>query len=92
MKKRSLGSIKNFYSKIGVAEIAITANELKLGDEILIIGPKTGVVSEKVISLEVEHQQVESVAKGESVGVKLSSRVRRNDQVFLRQEVEKGED
>lgn len=92
MKKRSLGSIKNFYSKIGVAEIAVTANELKLGDEILIIGPKTGVVSEKVISLEVEHQQVESVAKGESVGVKLSSRVRRNDQVFLRQEVEKGED
>jgi len=92
MKKLSLGSIKNFYSKIGVAEIAVTANELKLGDEILIIGPKTGVVSEKVASLEVEHQRVESAAKGERVGVKLSSRVRRNDQVFLRQEIERGGD
>ena len=92
MRKLSLGSIKNYYSKIGVAEIAVTANELKSGDEILIIGPKTGVVSEKATSLEVEHQRVESAAKGERVGVKLSSRVRRNDQVFLRQEIERGED
>lgn len=84
-RKLILGRVTNFYKKQNVAEITVTANSVSLGDEILIIGPTTGVVYEHVISIEKEYNRVEKASKGETVGIKISKTVRRNDSVFLMQ-------
>ncbi len=82
-RKMVLGTVTNYYRQIGVAEVLVRANELHLGDEILIIGPTTGVVQERVTSMEKEHRPVQSAGRNERVGVKLCQRVRKNDEVFL---------
>ena len=85
-RKLILGTVTNFFKKQSVAEITVTANSVSLGDEILIIGPTTGVVHEQVDSIEKEYKRVEKATRGETVGIKISKTVRRNDSVFLWQD------
>jgi putative protease len=85
-RKTNLGRVENFFSRNMVAEILVTSGELSLGDEILVIGPTTGLLEARVESLEMENSPVKSAGKGQRVGVKLPGRVRRNDQVFLWQD------
>lgn len=82
-KKVYLGYVKNFYKKIKVVEIKIEANSIKIEDELLIIGNKTGVKQEKVKSMEINHKKVKSAGKGKRVAIKLKNIVRENDKVYL---------
>ncbi len=83
VKKDFLGVIKNYYSKINVAELKIESNSLKVGDKIMIQGPTTGVVEEIINSIQINHRDVDKVIKGKSAAVKLANKVRLNDKVFL---------
>jgi putative protease len=78
-----LGDIVKFYKKIMVAEIFIRNQQLKEGDRILVIGKTTPASFCTAKELQVEHQYVKEVKKGEPVGVKLPFTVKRNDKVFL---------
>jgi len=82
-KKVYVGKVLNYYRKIGVAEIKLEACSLKIGDEIMFQGPTTGVFSQKVDSMEINHKKVEKAEKGSRVGVKTEKLVRENDLVFL---------
>ena len=82
-KKIYIGYVKNFYKKINVAKIIIESNKLKIGDNILIIGPTTGVVEDKITSIQIAHKEVKEVRKGQRAGIKLNSLVRENDKVYL---------
>jgi putative protease len=82
-RKINLGVVRNYYRKIKVAEILIRANRLKLGDTILIIGNTTGVVEQKVNSIEINHKSVKEADKGNSVAVKVDKLVRKNDKVYV---------
>ena len=82
-KKVYLGYVKNFYKKIKVAEIKIESNSVKVGDDLLIIGNKTGVKQEKVKSMEINHRKVSSAKKGQRVAVKLKNVIRENDKIYL---------
>jgi len=82
-RKEYVGVVKNFYNEQGVAEIRIDAGALKVGDEIQIHGPTTGVISQKIESMEMGKKQVDQAEKGQSVGIKLKSRARTNDQVYI---------
>lgn len=65
VKKVYIGKITNFFSKLGVAEVTMESGEMKVGDNILIIGPSSGVVEMKVSEIRAELKPVESVSKGE---------------------------
>ncbi len=82
-KKVYLGYVKNFYKKIYVVEIKIEANSVKVGDELLIIGNKTGVKQEKIKSMEINHKPVKQAKKGQRVAIKFKNLVRKNDKVYL---------
>ena len=82
-RKVNLGVVKNYYRKVGVAEIKINTNEVKLGDTVIIIGDTTGVVEQTVGSIEINHRPVKAAGKGKSVAVKVEKVVRKNDRVFL---------
>ena len=82
-KKTFIGIIKNYYRKNGVAEIKLFTRKLKLNDTIMIQGPTTGVIDQKVNSMEIEHKKISEAEKGMEIGIKLDKIVRKNDKVFL---------
>jgi len=82
MRKIYLGKITNYFSKIGVAEIKLETGDLKNGDELLIIGPTTGVVDYNVNEIRVDDKKVETAAKGACCSVPSKSLVRRSDKVY----------
>jgi len=87
-KKIYIGKVLKYYKKIEVAEMMILGNiKLKVGDSILIQGPTTGSVEEKVVSLEKNHQSIRSAKKGEKIAIKMKTLVRENDQIYIISEV-----
>ena len=80
-KKIEIGTVVNFYKKVGVAEIKLI-DDLKVGDEILIIGSTTGCIEEKITSIQINHKSVDIGKKGQNIGVKLNNIVRENDKVY----------
>jgi len=81
-RKVYIGIVTNFFRKPMVAEIKVEANGFKTGDELMFQGPTTGVVSLVAESIEHQFKPVSEAPKNSFVGVKLSQRVRENDQVY----------
>jgi putative protease len=79
-EKKLIGKITHYYSKIGVAVIELE-DDLAVGDEISIEGASTNI-KQKVDSMQVEHENIESAKAGDSVGMKVVDKVRENDQVY----------
>ncbi|MEI8123584.1 MAG: U32 family peptidase, partial [bacterium] len=83
-KKVYIGKVSNYYSKINVAEILIQGNDqIKIGDTIIFQGPTTGVMEQEIISLEKNHKPIKIAGKGEKIAVKVTSDVKKNDEVYV---------
>lgn len=82
MAETEIGHVSDYFAKIGVAGIEITSGELKVGDTIRILGHTTDL-TEKIESMQIEHEQVEIAKAGDSVGIKVADRCRSHDKVFL---------
>ena len=82
-KKIYLGKVLNYYKKVKVAEVLLETNGLRLNDTIMFQGNKTGVVEDKVVSIEVHNKKIKLAKKGQRVGIKIKNIVRENDKVFL---------
>lgn len=82
-EKLYLGEVTKFYKKINVAEILIRSNSLKKGDRLFITGKITPAEFTTAEEIQQEHKFIAEAGKGEMVGLKLSFRARRGDQVYL---------
>jgi putative protease len=80
-KKHFVGKIANYFDKVRVAAIKLVSN-LKVGDEIVVIGNTTGIVNSKINSIEIKNKSVKNAGKGQEVGIKLP-KVRKNDEVYV---------
>ncbi|MCF0210820.1 MAG: U32 family peptidase [Bacteroidales bacterium] len=78
-----IGTVTNYFKKLGVAEIRMESGEFALGDEFYIIGPTTGVLEGKAEEIRVDLQPVEKTVKGEFFSMPTSETVRRNDKLYL---------
>ena len=95
-KKIYCGKITNWFSKLGVAEILVESSSLKTGDNILIIGPSTGVVEMTVPEIRVDLKETDSAEKGiycsipvdASILESCEGRLRRSDKVYIWKEEE----
>lgn len=90
-KKVYVGEVVKFYPKISVAEVRLVNSPMKIGDTIHIVGKTTGVVRQKVESMQVDRQNIELAERGMIVGLKTVERVREGDKVYLMQEVDPSE-
>lgn len=81
--KQDIGEVVNFYSQVNAAEIRLW-NPLKVGDEIIVQGPTTGSVIQKVESMQIDHQNIVEARKGQNVGILLTGKVRPGDLVYRR--------
>ena len=83
VKKFHIGHVTNYFSKIGVAELTLKGSGLTVGDEILFTGNTTGAFKMVVTSLRLDEKEVESAKKGDVISLKVDTKVRRNDKVYL---------
>ncbi len=81
-RKVYVGKVTNYFSKIGVGEFLMETGILQVGDEILILGPTTGVIEMSVEELQVDRKSAEKAEKGTLFSIKVSQPVRRSDKVY----------
>lgn len=81
-KKIYTGKTTNYFDKIQVAEVQIEAGELKVGDDILIIGPTTGVIETRVKEIRVDLKPVSRALKGERCSFPVNNPIRRSDKIY----------
>lgn len=80
-KKHFVGKVVHYFQETGTARIKLSS-ELKLGDEIVIIGNFTGLEKSKVNSMEKNNKQIKRAYKGDEINLKLPP-VRKNDEVYV---------
>jgi len=81
-KKIYAGKATNYYSKIGVAEFVIENGRLREGDEVLIIGPSTGVIRMRLGEIRNDSGRTGEVKSGDNCAFKVESEVRRSDKLY----------
>ena len=82
-QKVQLGKVSNFYNKIGVAEFKVETQGFELGDKLAFIGPTTGYEEIIVEKIYTNKGEVKEAKKSEVVSIKVNSKVRENDKVYL---------
>jgi translation initiation factor IF-2 len=80
MAEENIGAVSDFFAHPVVAGIELTA-PLKVGDKIRIKGHTTDL--ELVVdSIQIDNKNVTEAKKGDSIGVKVTDRVRSGDHVY----------
>ena len=80
IQKTPIGKVANYYSKIGVAVVDLTA-PLQKGDKIAFEGATTNF-TQTVDSMQIDRKDIESAKAGQSIGLKVKDRVRLGDIVY----------
>jgi len=81
MPEEQVGTVSHYFGKVGVAGIDVTADEIKVGDTIHITGHTTDF-TQTIDSMQIDNATVEQATKGDSIGIKVSDRVRPHDIVY----------
>jgi selenocysteine-specific translation elongation factor len=80
MAEEVIGTVSDFFAHPVVAAIELTA-PLKVGDKIRIKGHTTDLEL-TIESMQIENTDVKEAKAGDSIGVKVSERVRKHDTVY----------
>ena len=80
MQEKEIGRVTHYFGKISVGIIELT-DGLKVGEDIHIRGLHSDF-TQKVDSIQIEHQKVEEAKAGEFVGIKVADKVHENDKVY----------
>lgn len=81
--KTYIGKATNYYHKLSVAEFIIENDSLKIGDEIIITGPTTGVVELNIKELHTEKGPVKIAERGEKCSFPSEKIIRRSDKLYI---------
>ncbi|MFC2086374.1 peptidase U32 family protein [Bacteroidota bacterium] len=81
-RKIYVGKGTNYFTNLKVAEFKAEAGDLKIGDEILITGPTTGVIEAVVEEIRVDLKSVDKAEKGDSFSIPITQIVRRSDKLY----------
>ncbi len=81
-RKLYIGKVTNYFKKIGVAEFKLETNNLKVGEEIIVTGPTTGVYQGEISEIRFELESVQEGLKGQRISVPVETVLRRADKLF----------
>ncbi len=76
-----IGVVTHYFNHLGVAVLSLTG-EMKIGDVVHILGHTTDYYQE-ILSLEINHHQVETARPGDNLAMKVIAIVRKGDKVYL---------
>ena len=72
-----------YFSNLSVAEFLMESGTLKVGDEIIITGPTTGAIIMTVDEIRVDLKPVNQAVKGQSFSIKVPSKIRPSDRLYI---------
>jgi putative protease len=81
-QKTYIAKATNYFNNLGVAEFLMETGALRKGDEILIVGPTTGVVEDRIREIRVDLHPVEQVEKGSYFSIAVPHKIRRSDKLY----------
>ena len=82
-QKVFLGPVKNYFHRINVAEIHLqTAETLRVGDEVVVIGDTTGAYRTTVAEMRLDRDPVPEVHQGDQFSLATTEPLRRGDKVY----------
>ncbi len=82
MTEKKIGYVTHYYNDLHVATVKVTDGELHLGDTIHIEG-HTSDFTQKIGSMELEHQSIEVAKPGDIIGIATNEYVREHDTVYI---------
>ena len=78
--KHFIGKVTHYFPVAKVAAIKLSS-ELKLGDDIVVLGRNTGIVNSHVKKIEINKESITTAKKGDEIGIKLAP-VKKGDEVY----------
>ncbi len=81
-KKVLIGKVMKYFSRLGVAEIAVEANTFAKGDKLLITGNTTGAMFLNAEEIRYDLKPVDVAEQGWRVSIPVPDKVRPNDKLF----------
>ena len=81
-KKQLVGKVVKYFSRLGVAEVAVEASEFSVGDRLLITGPTTGALWLSAEEIRFDLKPVETALQRQRVSIPVPEKVRPNDKLF----------
>lgn len=81
-KKVLIGKVMKYFSRLGVAEIAVEANTFAKGDKLLITGNTTGAIFLNAEEIRYDLKPVDVAEQGWRVSIPVPDKVRPNDKLF----------
>lgn len=81
-RKVYIGKGMKYYEAAGIGEFLIEAQGVKIGDELLITGPTTGVIETVMTQMRVDDEPAEQVKRGVTITFPVSEKVRPSDKLY----------
>ena len=81
--KRYAAKGVRYFSNLGVAEFYVESGEVCVGDDVVITGPTTGALILTVEELRVDLKPVDRAVKGQSFSMKVPSKIRPSDRLYV---------
>ena len=81
-RKIYIGKGLNYFSNLKVAEFKLETGPLKVGDEIYITGPTTGLIKTIVEEIQLDKHPVEEAPKGSYISIPMDTKIRKSDKLY----------
>lgn len=81
MEEKRIGTVVDYFAKIGVVAIHVEDDGVKVGDTIHISGHTTDF-TEEVTSMQIDLNPVQEAKVGDDIGIKVKERARKKDAVY----------
>ena len=81
-RKVYIGKGMKYYEGPGIGEFLIEAQNVKVGDELIITGPTTGVVELQLESLRIDDEPAEVAKRGATITFPVNEKIRPSDKLY----------
>lgn len=81
-RKVYVGKGLNYFSNLKVGEFKLETGPLKVGDEIYITGPTTGLIKTTVTEIQLDMKPVAEAPKGSYISIPLDTKIRKSDKLY----------
>jgi putative protease len=81
-RKVYLGKALNYYTKAKIAHFQLETKGTKVGDNIIISGPTTGIIKATIKEMRVDEKKASTAKKGQEITLPIKELVRKNDKLF----------
>ncbi len=81
MEEKQIGTVMDYFAKIGVVAFHVEGDGLKVGDTIHIKGHTTDLTQE-VASMQIDRDAIKEAKPGDDIGIKVKDRVRKGDTIY----------